>query len=125
MTATKTLNIRGTLLELKEPLVMGILNITPDSFYSGSRKQTEKEITERIETILAELTRIPTTTVESPVETRFMTGPIAKRVNGTMIANVKAGTNINCRICGKVFFRNFSTCDAAQTAAIAGNKDWE
>ena len=54
MTATKTLNIRGTLLELKEPLVMGILNITPDSFYSGSRKQTEKEITERIETILAE-----------------------------------------------------------------------
>ena len=54
MTATKTLNIRGTLLELKEPLVMGILNMTPDSFYSGSHKQTEKEITERIETILAE-----------------------------------------------------------------------
>ena len=33
---------------------MGILNITPDSFFSGSRKQTEREITERIETILDE-----------------------------------------------------------------------
>ena len=33
---------------------MGILNITPDSFFSGSRKQTEREITERIETLLDE-----------------------------------------------------------------------
>ena len=37
----KTLNIRGTLTSLATPLVMGILNITPDSFYAGSRKQTE------------------------------------------------------------------------------------
>jgi dihydropteroate synthase len=33
---------------------MGILNVTPDSFYAGSRKQTEAEITKRIETILHE-----------------------------------------------------------------------
>jgi dihydropteroate synthase len=33
---------------------MGILNVTPDSFYSGSRKQTETEIAERVEQILAE-----------------------------------------------------------------------
>lgn len=39
---------------MTRPLVMGILNVTPDSFYAGSRKQTESAITERIETILAE-----------------------------------------------------------------------
>lgn len=39
-----TLNIRGRLMELARPRVMGILNVTPDSFYEGSRKQTEREI---------------------------------------------------------------------------------
>lgn len=33
----KTLNIKGELLELSQPVVMGILNVTPDSFYAGSR----------------------------------------------------------------------------------------
>ena len=33
-----SLNCRGELLSLDRPLVMGILNITPDSFYKGSRK---------------------------------------------------------------------------------------
>lgn len=50
----KTLNIKGTLTSLATPLVMGILNITPDSFYADSRKQTEETIEERIRTILAE-----------------------------------------------------------------------
>ena len=50
----KTLNIRGTLTSLETPLVMGILNITPDSFYADSRKQTEAAIEERIQTILSE-----------------------------------------------------------------------
>ncbi len=36
-----TLNIRGQLMEVKQPLIMGILNITPDSFYSGSRYNKE------------------------------------------------------------------------------------
>ena len=33
----KTLNLAGRLLDLSTPAVMGILNITPDSFYGGSR----------------------------------------------------------------------------------------
>ena len=49
----KTLNIRGTLTSLATPLVMGILNITPDSFYAGSRKQTETAIEDRIREILS------------------------------------------------------------------------
>lgn len=49
-----TLNIRGRLLDLSTPKVMGILNATPDSFYSGSRKQTEKEIAERANQIVEE-----------------------------------------------------------------------
>lgn len=50
----KTLNIRGTLTSLDTPVVMGILNITPDSFYADSRKQSEKAIEERVQAILAE-----------------------------------------------------------------------
>ncbi|KAA4632101.1 dihydropteroate synthase, partial [Bacteroides ovatus] len=50
----KTLNIRGTLTSLDTPLVMGILNVTPDSFYADSRKQTEVAIEERIQAILSE-----------------------------------------------------------------------
>lgn len=50
----KTLNIRGTLLSLATPVVMGILNVTPDSFYADSRKQNETAIHERIQAILSE-----------------------------------------------------------------------
>ena len=49
-----TINIKGHLMDLSTPQVMGILNVTPDSFYSGSRKQTEKEIAERANQIIAE-----------------------------------------------------------------------
>lgn len=47
-----TLNVNGQLMDLCEPKVMGILNVTPDSFYSGSRKQTEQEISERVNQIM-------------------------------------------------------------------------
>ena len=50
----KALNCKGRLLPLDQPVVMGILNITPDSFYAGSRKQTEAEIAARAEAILQE-----------------------------------------------------------------------
>ena len=49
-----TINVRGQLLDLSTPKVMGILNATPDSFYSGSRKQTEREIADRANQIMAE-----------------------------------------------------------------------
>lgn len=50
----KTLNIKGTLISLETPVVMGILNVTPDSFYADSRKQTEAAIEDRIQAILSE-----------------------------------------------------------------------
>ena len=49
-----TLNIKGILISLEKPLVMGILNITPDSFFADSRKQTEAAIEGRIQAILSE-----------------------------------------------------------------------
>lgn len=49
-----TMNVKGKLLDLGEPQVMGILNVTPDSFFDGSRKQTEEEIRSRVEQIVAE-----------------------------------------------------------------------
>ena len=49
-----SINVDGRLLSLESPLVMGILNCTPDSFFSGSRKQTEREIAERAQQIVSE-----------------------------------------------------------------------
>ena len=49
-----TINIRGHLIDLSSPKVMGILNCTTDSFYAGSRKQTEYEIAERANQIISE-----------------------------------------------------------------------
>jgi dihydropteroate synthase len=49
-----TLNCNGRLLSLKEPQVMGIMNVTPDSFYANSRQQTEEEIARRTEEILVQ-----------------------------------------------------------------------
>lgn len=49
-----TINIKGRLMDLGTPQVMGILNVTPDSLYSGSRKQTEEEIANRANQIIAE-----------------------------------------------------------------------
>ena len=49
-----TVNCNGRLLSLEAPQVMGILNVTPDSFYADSRKQTEREVAERAVQILEE-----------------------------------------------------------------------
>jgi len=49
-----TLNIRGTLHEYTRPLVMGILNATPDSFYACSRAQSDAEIAARAAKLAAE-----------------------------------------------------------------------
>ena len=48
----KTINIKGELLDLSIPVVMGILNVTPDSFFEGSRKETEHQIIDRVNEIL-------------------------------------------------------------------------
>lgn len=49
-----TINVNGKLIDLGQPQVMGILNVTPDSFYSGSRKQTEEDIRNRVKQIVDE-----------------------------------------------------------------------
>ena len=49
-----TINVRGNLVDFSSPQVMGILNVTPDSFFAGSRKQTEAEIADRANQVIAE-----------------------------------------------------------------------
>lgn len=49
-----TINVSGSLIDLAEPHIMGILNITPDSFYSDSRKQTEESIRLQVRKIVDE-----------------------------------------------------------------------
>lgn len=50
----KAINIKGKLLSLESPIIMGIVNITPDSFYVNSRAQSEKDIIERVHQIVDE-----------------------------------------------------------------------
>ncbi|MFL5809302.1 MAG: dihydropteroate synthase [Flavisolibacter sp.] len=49
-----TLNCKGQLLEIAEPIVMGILNVTPDSFYAGSRSNSVDDILKRANEMIAE-----------------------------------------------------------------------
>jgi dihydropteroate synthase len=49
-----SLNINGRLMDLSPPRVMGVLNVTPDSFYTGCRAQTERDIACRVRQILDE-----------------------------------------------------------------------
>lgn len=51
---TQYINVNGSLMDLSKPCVMGILNVTPDSFYEGCRMQTETDITYRVEQIIKE-----------------------------------------------------------------------
>ena len=49
-----TINVHGQLMSLSQPQVMGILNVTSDSFFAGSRMQTEQAIAGRANQIVAE-----------------------------------------------------------------------
>jgi dihydropteroate synthase len=49
-----TLNVRGTLLDLSKPKIMGILNLTPDSFYDGGRNNNLNDALKKTEQILSE-----------------------------------------------------------------------
>lgn len=49
-----TINCKGTLIDFSSPRVMGILNITPDSFYDGGRYKNEKEVLSQTEKMLDE-----------------------------------------------------------------------
>lgn len=47
-----TLNLRGKLYSLCEPKIMGILNVTPDSFYAESRTSNEEHIAARVQQLM-------------------------------------------------------------------------
>lgn len=49
-----TLNVGGQMKTVESPLVMGILNTTPDSFYAGSRCDSDRLIRERVRQIVGE-----------------------------------------------------------------------
>ena len=54
MATSCSLNVRGHLLDLSKPQVMGILNVTPDSFYAESRMKTEEAIRRCVRQIVEE-----------------------------------------------------------------------
>src|SRR5690242_19403025 len=50
----KVLKVGGRLVDLKVPRVMGVINVTPDSFFSGSRLDQEHDLLRVAETMLAD-----------------------------------------------------------------------
>lgn len=50
----KTINCKGNLIDLSKPRVMGILNLTPDSFYDGGKYKSEKSILLQVEKMINE-----------------------------------------------------------------------
>lgn len=51
---TYSLNLKGRLVTIHRPWVMGIINVTPDSFYSGSRVVDEQTLINRVQTMIAD-----------------------------------------------------------------------
>ena len=49
-----SLNLKGRLVTIDRPWVMGIINVTPDSFYSGSRVADEQTLIERVRAMVAD-----------------------------------------------------------------------
>lgn len=54
MSESVYIHVNGRLMDLSRPQVMGIINLTPDSFYAGSRTQTEMALARRVEQVVAE-----------------------------------------------------------------------
>ena len=48
------INLKGELYDMSSPVVMGIMNVTPDSFFADSRSNSEKEIVERTHQIISQ-----------------------------------------------------------------------
>lgn len=49
-----TLNCRGTLLDLSKPIVMGILNVTPDSFFDGGKYDSAENMRSQVRNMVAD-----------------------------------------------------------------------
>src|SRR5688500_11875453 len=81
-----TLNCKGRLLVIDKPLIMGIINTTPDSFYEGSRFMGESGVLKQAEQMLkagadildigGQSTRPDSTTVSVEEELQRVTGAI-------------------------------------------------
>ncbi len=50
----RTINVGGDLLDLTDPCIMGVINVTPDSFYDGNRVTSEIEMLEKVEQMVTD-----------------------------------------------------------------------
>jgi dihydropteroate synthase len=50
----KTWNVRGRLVDVSSPLIMGVINLTPDSFYAGSRLSSTADVLRAVEHMIKE-----------------------------------------------------------------------
>ena len=48
------INIKGNLLDLSSPIIMGILNVTPDSFYDGGFYNSKKKVLDQVKKMISD-----------------------------------------------------------------------
>jgi len=49
-----TINVHGKLINLSNPKVMGVINITPDSFYDGGKLNSKKDLLDKVKIMISE-----------------------------------------------------------------------
>src|SRR5690606_40922879 len=84
----KTLNCNGKLLHFDVPAVMGILNVTDDSFYDGGRYRSDREVLERTTTMVEEGAQIIDIGVMSTRPGAIMLPEEEERVRAESITNL-------------------------------------
>jgi len=89
-----TLNIKGKIFDLSNPIVMGILNITPDSFYDGGFYKSESEIIERTQKMLNDGAKI------------IDVGAVTSKPNSIFVDSNEEIKRIN--FVGNILLKNFS-----------------
>lgn len=112
MTFSDCMNIGGRLLDLNEPRVMGIINLTPDSFYAPSRLDSLERLTERVREMIAEGAAMidvgacstrpgstPATEEEETERLRFGLPVIIKEAKGRAVISVDTFRSDIARMC--------------------------
>ena len=67
-----TINCKGKLIDLSTPKVMGILNVTPDSFFDGGRYKDETSIIKQVENMLMKVPRLLTLVLTAQDQMRHL-----------------------------------------------------
>lgn len=107
MKSTKTINCKGKLLDLSVPKVMGILNVTPDSFYDGGRFTSEEKVLVQVEKMLNDgadiidvggMSSRPGAEIIKPEQELERVLPVVKLISNTYPESIVSIDTVNAKV---------------------------